>query len=118
MRPKFNQRKIIIFISTFLALTFFFNCEKKQTNQSGLFTSLFYATPPTNSLDPITSPIQDGAEIQASIVVEKIRSGEYQINPGGQQEGKVGILGSYTNLPNADIIYRNAVPSIGKIIPN
>ncbi|TGL17183.1 hypothetical protein EHQ46_17155 [Leptospira yanagawae] len=67
MRPKFNQRKIIIFISTFLALTFVFNCEKKQTNQSGRFTSLFYAAPPTNSLDPITSLIQDGAEIQANI---------------------------------------------------
>lgn len=118
MRPKFNQRKIIIFISAFLALTFVFNCEKKQTNQSGLFTSIFYSPPPTNSLDPITSPIQDGGEIQASIVVEKIKSGEYQINPGGQQEGKLGILGSYTNLPNADILYRNAVPSIGKIIPN
>ncbi|TGM80073.1 S8 family peptidase [Leptospira bouyouniensis] len=118
MRPKFNQRKIIIFISAFLALTFVVNCEKKQTNQSGLFTSIFYSPPPTNSLDPITSPIQDGGEIQASIVVEKIKSGEYQINPGGQQEGKLGILGSYTNLPNADILYRNAVPSIGKIIPN
>lgn len=118
MRTKNNNRKKILFFTLLVLFGFAINCEKKQTNRSGLFTSLFYTPPSINSLDPINNPIQDGGEIQASIVVEKIKSGEYQINPGGPRFGKVGILGSYTNLPDANTIYHDAMPNIGKIIPN
>ncbi|PJZ37694.1 hypothetical protein CH354_00010 [Leptospira levettii] len=118
MRPINHNRKLFLLTSLIFTLAFVLSCEKKQTNKGNLLTSLFYSPPPTNSLDPITDPIREGGEIQANIVVEKIKSGEYQINPGGPQEGKLGIQGSYTNLPSADFIYRDGAPNIGKVIPN
>lgn len=118
MRTMNNIRKLFFIISITITLTFILSCGKKQTNKDSLFTSLFYTPPPANSVDPINNPIQEGGEIQANLVVEKIKSGEYQINPGGLQEGKIEILGSYTNLPDVNSIYRNSFPSIGKIIPN
>ncbi|GBF42407.1 peptidase, S8/S53 family [Leptospira ellinghausenii] len=114
MRPINYNRKFFFLISFIFTLAFVLSCEKKQTNSGNLLTSLFYSPPPTNSLDPITDPIQEGGEIQANIVVEKIKSGEYQINPGGPQEGKLGIQGSYKNLPSADVLYRAGAPKIGK----
>ncbi|MGJ4732882.1 S8 family serine peptidase [Leptospira levettii] len=118
MRPINHNQKLFLLTSLIFTLAFVLSCEKKQTNKGNLLTSLFYSPPPTNSLDPITDPIREGGEIQANIVVEKIKSGEYQINPGGPQEGKLGIQGSYTNLPSADFIYREGAPNFGKVIPN
>lgn len=68
------------------------NCNKKQADNS-LLTSLFYSPPPTNSPEGIINPIQEGGEIQANIVAEKLKSGEYQINPGGSQVGILSIIG-------------------------
>lgn len=118
MRTTKIIQKTIIFLLIVISSIITIDCNQRASNNDGLFTSLFYITPPANSPEENKDPIREGGEIQASIVAEKIKTGEYQINPSGPQVGKVAIIGSYTNLPDTNSIYGNSSPSIGKITPN